>query len=130
MDKNKAEKFKKMRRSRRTKSKIVGSKERPRFSIFRSLKNIYAQLIDDINGRTLVSASSREILKPKTKNQEPKTKNFDDGKIAVAYKVGELAAKRAIEKGIKQAVFDRRGYKYHGRVAAVAEGARKEGLLF
>ncbi len=130
MNKNKAEKFKKTRRSKRTRSKIAGSKERPRISVFRSLKDIYVQLIDDAGGKTLASASSREMLKSKIKNQKSKIENSNNGKIEAAYKAGELIAKRAIEKGIKQAVFDRRGYKYHGRVAAVAEGARAAGLKF
>lgn len=106
------------RRHRRVRGKVSGTAERPRLSVFRSAKNIYAQIINDATGTTLVSASSVE-------------KDFDlGGNKEAAEKVGELIGKRAIEKGIEAVVFDRGGYLYHGRVQKLAEGARKSGLKF
>lgn len=95
---------------RRIRKHIEGTSERPRLSVFRSNKEIYAQLIDDATSSTLVSASSKEVN--------------GDSKCLVAKEVGKLVAQRAIEKGIKTVVFDRSGYIYHGRVKALAEGAR------
>jgi large subunit ribosomal protein L18 len=109
-----------LRRHKRVRKNISGTAERPRLNVFRSLSNIYAQIIDDTNGVTLVSASSLD------KDFEGK----NGGNIDAAKAVGELVAKRAVEKGIKQVVFDRGGYVYHGRVAALAEGAREGGLEF
>jgi len=105
-------------RKRRVRAKIFGVASKPRLSVFRSNRYVYVQLIDDENGKTLLSASTKEL-----KNGKEKIK-----KIESAEQVGALIAKRAIEKGIKKAVFNRRGYAYHGRVKSVAEGARKEGL--
>ena len=106
------------RRHRRVRGKVSGTAERPRLSVFRSAKNIYAQIIDDAKGTTLVSASSVE-------------KDFGlGGNKEAAEKVGELIGKRALEKGIEAVVFDRGGYLYHGRVQKLAEGARKSGLKF
>jgi large subunit ribosomal protein L18 len=97
---------------------VVGSTERPRLTVFRSLKHIYAQIIDDTTGNTLVSASSEE-------------KGFaGSGNAAGAKKVGSSIAERAKEKGITTVVFDRGGFKYHGRVASLADGAREAGLEF
>lgn len=108
-------------RHKRIRKKIYGTPERPRLCVYKSLKYIYAQIIDDMKGITLVSASSIE-------------KEFIDAKsrdtVEVAKRIGEVIARRAIEKGIKRVVFDRSGYPYHGRVAAVAEGARLSGLEF
>lgn len=104
----------------RVRRKVQSTAERPRLVIFRSLKHIYAQVVDDAEGRTLVSASS---LDESLKGQEL---TFKDR----ATKVGELVASKAQEKGITSVVFDRGGYKYHGRVAALAEGARSKGLEF
>ncbi len=103
----------------RVRAKISGTAARPRLCVYRSLKNIYVQIIDDTCGKTLVSASTVE-------------KEFETygGNKDAAKKVGELAAKRALEKGIEEVVFDRGGYLYHGRVAALAEGAREAGLKF
>lgn len=101
---------------RKRKRKIFGTPERPRISVFRSLKYIYVQLIDDSIGKTLLSASS---LKIKELNKTEQAK-----------KVGELLAKASLEKGIQNAVFDRGTFKYHGRVKALAEGARAGGLKF
>ena len=104
-------------RHKRVRSKISGTAECPRLNVFRSLQNIYAQLIDDTKGVTLVAASSVE-------------KDFAEygGNKSAAHKVGELIAKRAAEKGITECVFDRGGYVYHGRVQELAEGAREGGL--
>lgn len=110
------------RRRARVRAKIRGLKTRPRLSVFRANKHIYAQLIDDTCGETKVSASD---LEP-TKNKEEK----DKSKIEKARSVGELLAQAAKKKGIQEIVFDRSGYKYHGRVKALAEGAREGGLKF
>lgn len=109
------------RRKKRARIKIIGTAERPRLSVFRSNRFIYAQLIDDEKGRTLASVSVKGI------SSGGKEKI---GKIAAAEKVGEKMAEKAAEKNIKKAVFDRGNYKYLGRVKAVAEGARKKGLIF
>jgi len=111
-------KKKRYQRHKRVRSKISGTKERPRLCVFKSLKHIYVQLIDDKNKKTLVSASDSEITKKIS------------GKIAKAKEVGKLVSKKAIEKKIEKVVFDRGGYKYHGRVKALADGAREEGLKF
>lgn len=111
-----------VRRHVRIRNKIVGTTERPRLNVFRSLDNIYAQIIDDSVGNTLVSASTLdEVVKKKLKNT---------GSKEGAKMVGELIAKRAIEKGITKVVFDRGGYIYHGRVKELAEAARNSGLEF
>ena len=106
-----------LRRHRRVRGKISGTAEYPRLDVFRSSKHIYAQIIDDVTGTTLVAASSLE-------------KGFDGygGNIDAAGKVGKAIAEKAIAKGIKQVVFDRGGFVYHGRVKALAEGAREGGL--
>ena len=114
-DKNKA----RQKRHLRVRKHISGTAERPRLSVFRSLANIYVQIIDDEKGMTLVSASTKD-------------KGFESygGNIEAAKAVGAEIAKRAIEKGINEVVFDRGGYVYHGRVAALAEAAREAGLKF
>ena len=108
-----------LKRHKRVRSKISGTPERPRLNVFRSGTNIYAQIIDDVAGATLVSASSLE-------------KGFEGkgGNIEAAKKVGQTVAERAKAKGIDTVVFDRGGDLYHGRVAALAEGAREGGLQF
>jgi large subunit ribosomal protein L18 len=107
-----------LRRHKRVRAKITGTAERPRLCVFRSAKNIYAQLIDDTAKATLVSASSME-------------KDFGGGgNVEAAKKVGLALAGKAKSKGIENVVFDRAGYLYHGRVAALAEGAREGGLKF
>ena len=108
----------KERRVRRVRARIFGEGEKPRLAVFRGNRSIYAQLIDDLNGRTLAAASSKELGKEAQKSP----------KSAQAEQVGALLAKKAKEAGIAKAVFDRRGYAYHGRVRSVAEGARKAGL--
>ncbi|HIX13708.1 MAG TPA: 50S ribosomal protein L18 [Candidatus Anaerofilum faecale] len=112
-DKNEA----RLRRHRRVRGKISGTAERPRLAVFRSSKHIYAQIIDDVAGVTLASASSMD-------------KDFEGfgGNIEAATKVGNAIAKKALEKGINTVVFDRGGFVYHGRVKALAEGAREGGL--
>lgn len=108
-----------LKRHKRVRKNISGTAERPRLNVFRSLNNIYAQIIDDTKGVTLVAASSLD-------------KEFEGygGNIEAAKKVGMLVAEKAIAAGIKEVVFDRGGYVYHGRVAALAEGAREGGLVF
>lgn len=108
-----------LKRHARVRAKISGTPERPRLNLFRSAKHIYAQLIDDTQGVTLVSASTLE-------------KDFtgNGGNKEAARKIGEIIAARAIEKGISEVVFDRSGYIYHGRVQELAEGAREGGLKF
>ena len=111
-----------LRRKKRIRKKIYGTPERPRLAVFRSSKHIYAQVIDDTRGITLASASTLD----RDFSMEPDEK----GKIAAAQKVGELVAAHAKKKGIEKVVFDRGGYIYHGRVKALADGARKGGLQF
>ena len=108
------------KRHARVRVKVSGTAERPRLNVYRSNKHTYAQLIDDVNGVTLASASTldKELSLDSTSN------------VQAAEKVGELVAKRAVEKGIKSVVFDRGGYLYHGRVKALAEAARENGLEF
>ena len=108
-----------LKRHKRVRGKISGTPERPRLNVFRSNANIYAQIIDDVNGVTLVSASTLD-------------KEFEGaaGNAEAAKKVGQKVAERALAKGIETVVFDRGGYVYHGRVAALAEGAREAGLKF
>ena len=108
-----------LKRHKRVRAKVFGTPERPRLNVFRSATNIYAQIIDDVNGKTLVSASSLE-------------KDFacEGTKTDAAKKVGMMVAERAKAKGIEVVVFDRGGYVYHGRVQALAEGAREGGLQF
>ena len=109
-----------LKRHARVRKNISGTAERPRLNVFRSSKHIYAQIIDDTKGITLVSASSLE--KAFTED--------NGGNCDAAKTVGKMVAQRALEKGIKAVVFDRGGYIYHGRVAALADGAREAGLEF
>lgn len=118
VDRNK----KRKQRHLRIRRKIHGTPDRPRLNVYRSLNHIYAQVIDDINGNTIVAASTldpevREEVKSVTKKEAAK-------------KVGKLIAKRALDKGIESVVFDRGGYIYHGRVKELAEGVREGGLKF
>ena len=115
----KEKKEKKYRRHKRIRSRVFGTKERPRLCVFRSNKHIYAQLIDDEKGHTLVSTSDLELKNVKKLKKREK-----------AFEVGKLIAEKAKKKNIKKVVFDRGGYKYHGRVKALAEGAREGGLIF
>ncbi|MBE2269806.1 MAG: 50S ribosomal protein L18 [Anaerolinea sp.] len=110
------------RRQRRVRGRVAGTAERPRLNVFRSLDNIYVQVIDDTAGNTLASAS--------TIDKEVAAQIVGKSKTESAKIVGQVAAQRAKAAGINQVVFDRGGYRYHGRVAAVAEGAREGGLEF
>ena len=107
------------RRHLRVRKKVFGTPERPRLSVYRSEKNIYAQIIDDVNAVTLVSASSLE------KDFAAKGGNKEGAKL-----VGEMIAKKALDKGVSEVVFDRGGYIYHGRVQQLADAARESGLKF
>ena len=109
----------------RQRKRIAGTQERPRLTVFRSVSHIYAQVVDDLNGKTLVSASSVE---PSIKGAF--AKDVRGGNLKGAETIGEVIAKRSIEKGIKRVVFDRSGFLYHGRIRAVADAARKAGLEF
>ena len=117
-----ARKQARIKRKKRIRKNIFGSKERLRFSVFRSSRHIYAQIIDDTCGDTIAAASSLE----KAVKEQPKF----DNKVAVANYVGKLLGKRAVEKGLKKVVFDRNGFLYHGRVKAISDGAREAGLDF
>ena len=108
-----------LKRHKRVRAKISGTAQKPRMCVYRSLNNIYVQIIDDTAGKTLVSASSVEAAF-----------GNEGGNKESAKKVGALAAQRAIEKGITEVVFDRGGYIYHGRIIALADGAREAGLKF
>jgi len=110
------------KRHRRVRKTVSGTADKPRLNVFRSLCNVYAQVIDDDDGRTLAAAS--------TLDAEVKSAAKSGGHVEAAKLVGRLVGKRAVEKGIKTVVFDRGGYKYHGRVAALADGAREAGLEF
>jgi large subunit ribosomal protein L18 len=109
----------------RQRKRIAGTKERPRLSVFRSVAHIYAQIIDDMSGQTLASASSVE---PSLKGSFDK--KVRGGNLKGAEAIGKAIAERSIEKGIKRVVFDRSGFLYHGRIRAVADAARKAGLEF
>ncbi|HTI13915.1 MAG TPA: 50S ribosomal protein L18 [Dictyobacter sp.] len=142
-----------LRRHQRIRRHLTGTSVRPRLNVFRSGHHIYAQIIDDSNGRTLVAAStldeSLRNFTPEEKNLSTATEQSEEApksakksqveqlagivnnrKVALAFAVGKLVAQRAKEHGVTQVVFDRGGYAYHGRVAALAEGAREEGLSF
>ena len=109
-------------RHNRVRKKVEGTQARPRLNVARSLNHIYAQIIDDVEGRTVVSAS--------TLDKDLREAGKSGGNVEAAKAVGQLVAKRAQEKGVKLVVFDRGGYKYHGRVKALADAAREGGLEF
>jgi large subunit ribosomal protein L18 len=111
-----------LRIHRRIRKKVSGIEARPRLCVFRSNKHIYAQIVDDAHGKTLTAAS--------TLDADAKSKVKNGGNIAAAKVVGQIVAKRAIEKGINAVLFDRGGYIYHGRVKALADAAREAGLKF
>lgn len=110
------------KRHQRVRNKVTGTAERPRLNVYRSAKHMYAQVIDDMSGKTLAAAS--------TLDADVKADLSSTGNKAAAKKVGEVVAKRALENGIKEVTFDRGGYIYHGRVQNLAEGAREGGLKF
>jgi len=117
MNNQKQKLYKRSIRRKRVRSRISGSQERPRLSVFKASRHIYAQLIDDASGKTLASASSKEV--------KAKGKKTDSAK-----EVGKMLAAKALAKNIKAAKFDRGGFAYHGRIKALAEGAREGGLEF
>ena len=139
---------KRYRRHKRIRAKISGTAKMPRLCVFRSNKHIYAQLINDEKGDVLVSATDQELKEPHTRipkleqssvrgtaslvqdKQKTKIEKARTGKIAIAYGVGKLIAEKALKKKVKKVIFDRGGFDYHGRVKAVAEGAREGGLKF
>jgi large subunit ribosomal protein L18 len=111
-----------LKRKKRIRKKIHGTTQRPRLSVFRSARHIYAQVIDDTAGRTLAAASTVD----QQAKDAPKFKN----KMAAANFIGKLVGERALNQGIKEVVFDRNGFLYHGRVESLSKGARKAGLIF
>ncbi|MBU1146328.1 50S ribosomal protein L18 [Patescibacteria group bacterium] len=129
-------KTKKARRRSRIRAKIVGDQKRPRLAVFRSDKHVSAQLIDDISGKTLAAVSDFALGKKtvgKNKRVVPATpKDLGDktNKVAIAYEVGKLIAEKAKKLGIEAVIFDRGGFAYHGRIKAVADGAREGGIKF
>jgi large subunit ribosomal protein L18 len=122
MNKNKTKTHKRLKRKKRVRKVVFGTAQAPRLTTFRSLKNIYAQIIDDETGNTIVSANS---MSEKLSDKGQSGSNIDAAKI-----IGEAIAKKAIEVGIREVKFDRNGYRYHGRVKALAESAREAGLAF
>jgi len=127
---------KRIRRHKKVRAKILGTSKRPRLCVFRSVKHIYAQLVDDEKGKTLAVASDLELknkkkskklysVKASAGKEEKRT-----GKVAIAYQVGKLIAEKALEKKTEKVVFDRGGYSYLGRIKALAEGAKEGGLRF
>ena len=122
-DKNKIKTFRRLRKKKRIHKIVSGTSERPRLAVFRSARNIYAQLIDDVANRTLAGVST---LTPDLNGQVSKTK----GKVDAAKLVGKAIADKAKALKVETVVFDRGGYLYHGRVKAIAEGARENGLKF
>ncbi len=111
-----------LKRKKRVRSHLRGTSEKPRLNVFRSLKHIYAQAINDMTGETIACAS--------TLNEEIRGDIKSPGNLQAAKKVGELIARRCLEKGVQKVVFDRNGYLYHGRVKALADSARTAGLIF
>jgi large subunit ribosomal protein L18 len=126
MAKKPDKKLKRTRRQKKIRAKISGTAQCPRLSVFKSNKHIQAQLINDQAAKTILSANDAKMKKTSLKNGEETL----EAKQALAYKVGKEIAEEAVKKGIKKAVFDRGGYKYHGRVKSLAEGARAGGLNF
>ena len=140
---SKLKREKRFRRKARVRAKISGTSERPRLCVFKSNKYIYAQLIDDEKGQTLVSASDIELTRRSPKKRKTKISRETDakqksetdvkvltGKVAIAFEVGKLIAEKAIKNKFKKVVFDKASYRYQGRVKALAEGAREGGLIF
>ena len=115
---------KRIRRHARGRAKIEGSEKTPRLSIFRSSNHVYVQLINDQNGSTLASASERDI-----KDKKIEVKDMS-GKVAIAYEIGKVIAQKAKNLKIEKIIFDKSGYDYHGRIKALAQGARDGGLVF
>lgn len=122
MEKTKAIRKARMRRHVRVRKRVRGMPERPRLTVFRSLRNIYAQIVDDSEGKTMCSASSL--------SKEVGSQGGRGPKVGLSREVGKAIAEKALKKGIKKVVFDKGGYRYHGRVKALAEAAREAGLEF
>lgn len=122
MDKAKERKLARIKRQKRIRKKVIGTAERPRLTVFRSAKHIYAQIIDDTSGNTLAAASTLEKTAGSGSDAGDKT--------SMAKQIGKLIAERAQQKGLRTVVFDRNGFLYHGRVKAVSDGAREGGLRF
>lgn len=122
MERSEVKRKARLRRHRRVREKVKGREGRPRLSVFRSARHIYAQIIDDTRGHTLTSASS---LDKELKTQLQSLKKGEQARL-----VGEILARRATSRGMTRVVFDRGGYKYHGRIRSLAEGAREAGLEF
>ncbi len=136
--------LKKYRRHQRLRAKIKGTVEVPRLCVFKSAKHIYAQLIDDDERKIILSAndlklkpsknylsrSTQKKLKTQAEGKKEKKETLKSRKVNIAYKIGKIVAQESLKKKIKKVVFDRGGYKYHGRVKALAEGAREAGLQF
>ena len=122
-NRNKKQQLIRARRAIRVRARISGTAERPRLSVFRSLRAISAQLIDDVNGKTLVSAASGKLAKGGDAGERK-------GKVAESWLVGKMVAELAKTKKITEVIFDRGSYRYHGRVQALADGARDGGLVF
>ena len=118
MSKTTSKQLKRERRRKKIRAKVSGTAARPRLSVFKSNKGMYLQLIDDVSGKTLVSARTGELKDAKGK------------KTDISFELGKMLAGKAAEKGIKGIVFDRGGYKFHGRVKAAADGAKEGGLIF
>jgi len=118
MDKNKEKNLRNKRRKNKVRTRVSGTAEKPRFSVFRSNKGMFVQLIDDVNSLTLVSADVKEV------------KSELSGKVSASFELGKILANKAKDKKITKVVFDRGSYNYHGRVKAVADGAREGGLDF
>jgi len=129
-DRNKQKIEKRQRRHKRIRAKAFGSAEKPRLCVFKSSKHIYAQIIDDEKNRTLFSASDLEINKSKTKSKAGDSGEAMSKENVIAFEVGKLVAKKAVEKKIEKIVFDRGGYTYHGNIKSLADGAREGGLKF
>ncbi len=122
MERTEIKRQRRARRKIRVRKRVFGSAEKPRLTVFRSNRNISAQLVDDLSGRTLVQAG--------TLNRDVRETLEESGNVAAASRVGELLAQRAVVQGIRQVAFDRNGYRFHGRVKALAEAAREGGLKF
>ena len=124
MDRQKFKSYRRLKRRRRVRKSVIGTAERPRLSVYRSLRNVYAQIIDDTRGATIVAADSLELVRAGDLDAI-RAGNRDGATV-----VGEKLAARARDAGVVSVRFDRGGYKYHGRIQALADGARKGGLEF
>ena len=122
MERTEIKRQRRARRKIRVRKRVFGSAEKPRLTVFRSNRSISAQLVDDLSGRTLVQAG--------TLNRDVRETLEESGNVAAASRVGELLAQRAVVQGIRQVAFDRNGYRFHGRIKALAEAAREGGLKF